>query len=87
MGSSKRYRPWLPKQNFLLPPSPSDWLPKNHLVHFMLDVIEVLDLDSIEAEIQSKDPRGTSPYDPRMMVAQLTSQLRRGGASVTAARP
>ena len=53
----------------------------------MLDVIEVLDLDSIEAEIQSKDPRGTSPYDPRMMVAQLTSQLRRGGASVTAARP
>ncbi len=37
----------------------------------MLDVIEVLDLDSIEAEIQSKDPRGTSPYDPRMMVALL----------------
>ena len=37
----------------------------------MLDVIELLDLDSIDAEIQSKDPRGTSPYDPRMMVALL----------------
>ena len=63
MGSSKRYRPWLPKQSFLLPPSPSDWLPKNHLVHFMLDVIEVLDLDSIEAEIQHPFTGGVEGVD------------------------
>jgi transposase len=67
----KQYRPWLPRQGFLLPPSPLDWLPPEHLVHFMFDVMEELDLREITAAIRAKDARGTRPYDPRMMTALL----------------
>lgn len=68
---SKRYRPWAPGQTFLLPPCPRDWLPENHLVYFLLDVIAVLDLTAIEAKIQAKDARGARPYSPGMMVGLL----------------
>jgi transposase len=68
---SKSYRPWLPRQSFLLPPSPMEWLPDDHLVYFLLDVVEEIDLSAIENAIQEKDGRGTRPFDPRMMVALL----------------
>jgi len=31
---SKSYRPYVPEQDFLLPPSVREWLPENHLVYF-----------------------------------------------------
>ena len=68
---AKSYRPWSPDQSFLLPPSPRDWLPEGHLAYFVLDVVSELDLSSIESKIHAKDPRGTRPYSPRMMVALL----------------
>jgi transposase len=64
----KSYRPWAPRQSFLLPPSPLEWLPEGHLAYFLLELVETLDLGEIERAIQSKDPRGTRPYSPRMMV-------------------
>ncbi len=67
----KGYRPWDPWQPLLFPPSPSDWLPEGHLVYFLLEVVGEFDLSRIEAAIQSKDPRGTQPYHPRMMVGLL----------------
>lgn len=67
----KQYRPWNPDQPYLLPPSPREWLPEGHLALFILDLIEELDLSEIEQAIQAKDPRGTRPYSPRMMVALL----------------
>lgn len=70
MGT-KRYRPWTPRQAYLLPPSPTEWLPANHLVYFVLDLVERLDLGAIEQVIAKKDPRGERPYSPRMMVALL----------------
>lgn len=69
--SKKSYRPWSPGQSFLLPPSPRDWLPEGHLVYFLLDVLAELDLSAIESKIQAKDPRGTRPYSPEMMVGLL----------------
>lgn len=69
--STKTYRPWSPHQSFLLPPSPDEWLPEGHLVYFLLDLVEQLDLGAVEAPIQAKDPRGEKPYDPRMMVTLL----------------
>jgi transposase len=68
---TKRYAPWTPEQPYLLPPSPRDWLPKEHLVYFLLDVVQRLDLGPIERAIGKKDPRGTRPYSPRLMVAVL----------------
>jgi transposase len=67
----KRYRPYSPNQTYLLPPSPGEWLPEGHLVYFVLDLVEGLDLGEIEQRIQAKDPRGERPYSPRMMVALL----------------
>src|SRR5208337_831689 len=58
------------KQMLLLPPSLLDWLPKGHLVHFILDVVERLDLSKIYAVYQG-DGRGQPPYEPRMMTALL----------------
>lgn len=67
----KRYRPYAPDQSYLLPPSPGEWLPKDHLAYFVLDLVADLDLGPIERRLQATDPRGERPYAPRMMTALL----------------
>jgi transposase len=67
----KSYRPYAPDQSYLLPPSPSEWLAEGHLVYFVMSFVDRLELGAIEHRIQAKDPRGTQPYSPRMMVALL----------------
>lgn len=67
---SKTYRPYEPDQVFLLPPALTDWLPATHLVYFLRDVVEGLDLSAITASYE-RDPRGYPPYHPHMMVAVL----------------
>ncbi len=66
----KTYRPYTPRQGYLLPPSPMDWLPEDHLAFFILDVVGELDLTAIHARYEG-DLRGAPPFDPRMMVALL----------------
>jgi transposase len=67
----KTYRPYTPGQSFLLPPSPSEWLPEGHLAYFVLDLLEELDLGPIEQVLQAMDARGERPFAPRMMMALL----------------
>lgn len=67
----KTYRPYAPTQTYLMPPSPTDWLPADHLAYFILDLVEELDLSEIDDALQGKDPRGERPFPPRMMVALL----------------
>ena len=71
MVKPKSFRPWNPEQMLLLPPSPVDWLPENHLVFFLLDLAAELDLEAIHAVYRQKDPRGEKAYEPRMMVVLL----------------
>jgi transposase len=71
MVKPKSFRPWNPEQMLLLPPSPVDWLPANHLVFFLLDLAAELDLEAIHAVYRQKDPRGEKAYEPRMMVVLL----------------
>jgi len=71
MVKPKSFRPWNPEQTLLLPPSPVEWLPENHLVFFLLDLAAELDLEAIHAPYRQKDPRGEKAYDPRMMVVLL----------------
>lgn len=66
----KAYRPYDPDQDFLLPPSPREWLPENHLAYFVSDVVENLDLSPMHA-IYAGELRGQPPYDPRMMTKVL----------------
>lgn len=67
---AKGYRSYQPNQDLLLPPSLRDWLPENHLVYFVSDMVDQLDLTKIEA-VYEKDPRGQPPYDPRLMTKLL----------------
>ncbi len=71
MVKPKSFRPWNPEQTLLLPPSPVDWLPENHLVFFLLDLAAELDLGEIHSYFRHKDPRGEKAYEPRMMVVLL----------------
>jgi len=71
MNKPKTFRPWNPEQTLLLPPSPVEWLPANHLVFFLLDLASELDLKAIYAVYEARDPRGVKAYEPRMMVVLL----------------
>lgn len=67
---AKTYKTYLPEQNLLFPPSLRDWLPENHLVYCVSDVVDQLDLSAIESVYEEED-RGQPPYHPRMMVKIL----------------
>src|SRR5208282_2114420 len=67
---SKSYRPYHPDQEFLLPPSLREWLPENHLVYFVSDVVDNLNLTALDA-VYGDEQRGQPPYDPRMMTKVL----------------
>jgi transposase len=75
---SKTYRNWDPDQAYLLPPSPSDWLPENDLVYFVLDTVRDLNLKAITRKYESGDGRGFPPYHPRMMVTLLLYSYTQG---------
>ena len=70
MSKTKTFLAWNPEQTLLLP-SPAEWLPKHHLVFFLLDLAAELVLSAIDAVCEAKDPRGVKAYDAPMMVALL----------------
>ena len=55
-------------QPFLLPPSIQDWLPKEHLARFIVEIVEQLDLTKIESQYNG---RGKDAYDPQVMLSLL----------------
>lgn len=67
---AKTYRPYLPEQDFLLPPSLREWLPEDHLAYFVSDLIDHLDLSAITA-VYADEERGYPPYHPVMMTKVL----------------
>ena len=66
----KGYRPYYPDQDFLLPPSLREWVAEDHLVYFVSDVVEQLDLSAIHA-VYEQELRGQPPYDPLLMTKLL----------------
>jgi transposase len=52
----------------LLPPDMRDWVPSNHLVHFMIDAIE--SVDTSMAQINHRGT-GSEQYPPAMLLALL----------------
>ena len=57
------------EQQFLLPPDMRDWLPADHLVWFVVDVMDRLDLSAFR--VRAADPRGRRRYDPAVMATVL----------------
>ena len=64
------FLPYEPNQTFLLPPSPSEWLAENHLVYFVSDIIDRLDLHKFYARYEG-DGRRNQPYDPALLAKVL----------------
>jgi transposase len=67
---AKGYRSYQPDQDLLLPPSLRDWLAEDHLVYFVSDVVDQLDLTKIHAAY-GDEKRGQPPYDPSLMTKLL----------------
>jgi transposase len=57
---SKSYRAYYPEQDLLLPPSLREWLPENHLVYFVSDVVDNLNLTALDA-VYGDEQRGQPP--------------------------
>ena len=54
----------------LLPPDVRDWLPVDHWVWLLLDVIEQMDTSALHRRVKLGGA-GRSPYDPDMLLAVL----------------
>jgi transposase len=67
---AKAYRPVNRDQPFLLPPDMREWLAPDHLVWFLLETVQALDLRVFHAR-HPNDGAGRAAYDPQMMVALL----------------
>jgi len=67
---AKTYRPYVPEQDLLLPPSLKDWLPDDHLAYFVSDLIDQLDLSAITTVYEDEE-RGYPPYHPVMLTKVL----------------
>ena len=67
---AKTYRPYVPEQALLLPPSLREWLPEDHLAYFVSDLIDQLDLSGITAVYEDEE-RGYPPYHPVMLTKVL----------------
>jgi transposase len=53
---------------YIFPPSVQDYLPKDHLARFVVDIVDRLDLSHLSAAYSGK---GSKPYHPAMLVAVL----------------
>jgi transposase len=68
--TTRTFRPYDPEELWLLPPSPCDWLPEDHLAYFLSDLVEALNLQPILATYGGVT-RGTAPYHPQLLVKVL----------------
>ena len=67
---SKTHRPYEPDQMYLMPPSLQEWLPDDHMVFFLRDVLATVDLSPINS-VYEREERGSPPYHPTVMVGIL----------------
>jgi transposase len=67
---SKTYRPYEPDQLFLMPPSLTDWLADNHMVYFVREILNTIDLSPITSVYEDEE-RGYPPYHPKAMTGIL----------------
>jgi transposase len=64
------FRPYEPDQQLLLPPSLRDWLPADHLVWFISETVDQLDLSEI-LDGYRDGGQGNLAYHPAMMLKIL----------------
>ena len=69
-GVARSYRPVIRDQEFLLPPNMADWLAQDHLVWFVLDVVDQLDTTRFHVRNRTGGV-GRQGFDPDMLLALL----------------
>lgn len=75
---AKTFREWNVEQAWLLPPSVLDFVPADHVAHFVRETVrEQLDLSAILAPYEQEE-RGYPPYHPVMMTALLLYAYSQG---------
>ena len=52
----------------LLPPDLRDWLPEDHMVHFILEVVQTMDVSGFSVNVRGT---GSNQYPPSMLLALL----------------
>jgi transposase len=67
---ARSYRPVVRDQEFLLPPNMADWLPEDHLVWFVLEVVDQLDTSQFHRRARLGGV-GRQGYDPDMLLGLL----------------
>jgi transposase len=70
MKTQTPFRPYNPDQLLLLPPDMTHWLPQDHLVYFIRDVVGQMDLLAVYGSYDGSKG-GYPAYHPEMMVALL----------------
>jgi transposase len=69
-ATQKKFRPWNPRQYASTPIIPSEVLPEDDLVFFLIDLVPQLGLTPIYAHYE-RETRGAPPYDVAMMTTLL----------------
>jgi transposase len=67
---ARSYRPVVRDQEFLLPPNMAEWLAADHLVWFVLDVVDRLDTSGFHV-VRRTGGVGRAGYDPDMLLALM----------------
>ena len=62
---------------FLLPPDMNQWLASGHLAHFIIEVVETLDLSAFTAKFRI-DGVGATAYNPKILVGVLLYAYSQG---------
>jgi transposase len=79
---AKGYRPVLRDQPFLMPVDMREWLPADHLVWFVLEVVEQLDTSAFHRRAKKlKAPSGRAAFDPDLLAGLLLYAYCRGARS------
>ena len=78
--TTRPFRPYAPDDRWLLPPSPQEWLPVDHVGYCVSDLVEELDLRPI-LQTYGGVTRGPAPYHPRLWVKVLLYAYAVGGAA------
>src|SRR3954451_8006345 len=76
---AKGYRPVLRDQPFLMPVDMREWLPADHLVWFVLEVVEQLDTSAFHRRARKlKATSGRAGFDPDLLAGLLLYAYCRG---------
>jgi transposase len=67
--TNHQYKDYNPDKRFLLPPDMRDWLPKDHMVFFILRQVEAMDLSAFDK--LPTHTKGQPPYHYQMLITVL----------------